>query len=211
MTIWDNIYKDHQKGGQAWASLSSAIHPLFKQFLSKSKFEFKQALDIGCGVGKHALFLFGKGFKVDGIDSSPTAVKMTKDLLGEKAGRIKVADMFKFRIAKDRYDLIISFSTIHHGLKKDIQTLIDKIHSALADDGKIFITVPDFESIKKKNVFVREHKPLKNGSYIPITGADKGLAHSYYTKAEVQKLFSRFKDLQLDLDSHGKWIVRALK
>lgn len=211
MTIWDDVYKNYQKGGKAWASLSEEIHPLFKQFLSQSNFEFKHALDIGCGVGKHALFLVSNGFKVDGIDSSPTAVKMTKDLLGKKAGSVKVADMFKFRIAKDRYDLIISFSTIHHGLKKDIQTLIDKIYSALVTGGKVFITVPDFESIKKKNILIHAHKMLENGSYIPVTGTDKGLVHSYYTKREVQKLFSKFKNLQLDLDSHGKWVVQASK
>ncbi|HBR80971.1 MAG: hypothetical protein UX09_C0009G0002 [Candidatus Uhrbacteria bacterium GW2011_GWE2_45_35] len=211
MTIWDKAYKNYQKDGQAWVSLLAEMHPLFKKFLSKSKFKTKQALDIGCGVGRHLSFLASKGFKVDGIDSSSTAVKMTKDLLGKKAGRIKVADMFKFRIAKDRYDLIISFSTIHHGFKKDIQNLVDKIHTALVDSGKIFITVPDLQAIKKKNVYVRENKPLKNGSYIPTTGTDKGLVHSYYTKAEVQKLFSKFKKLQLDLDDHGKWVVRASK
>ncbi len=31
MTIWDNIYKNYQKGGEAWASLSKKNHPLFKQ------------------------------------------------------------------------------------------------------------------------------------------------------------------------------------
>jgi len=46
MTIWDNIYINFQKGGEAWATLSEEIHPLFKQFLSQSNFELKYVLDI---------------------------------------------------------------------------------------------------------------------------------------------------------------------
>jgi hypothetical protein len=44
-----------------------------------------------------------------------------------------------------------------------------------------------------------------------LTGPEKGLPHSFYTKEEIQKLFSKFKDLQLDLDSHGRWIAQAKK
>ena len=32
MTVWDNIYKNYQKGGEAWATLSEEIHPLFSKF-----------------------------------------------------------------------------------------------------------------------------------------------------------------------------------
>lgn len=57
MTIWDKIYKNYQKGGEAWATLSEEIHPLFKQFLSKSNFELKHVLDIGSGTGKYLKIL----------------------------------------------------------------------------------------------------------------------------------------------------------
>jgi SAM-dependent methyltransferase len=82
MTIWDNIYKNYQQGGEAWATISEDIHPLFKQLLSESDFAIKQALDIGCGTGKYLKILQAGGFKTDGIDSSETAVEMTKKELG---------------------------------------------------------------------------------------------------------------------------------
>jgi hypothetical protein len=52
---------------------------------------------------------------------------------------------------------------------------------------------------------------LKNGSYIPVAGAEKGLLHSFYAKAEVQKLFEKFSDVKISLDDIGRWVVQASK
>ncbi len=209
MTIWDNIYKNYQNGGEAWATLSEEIHPLFKQFLNQSDFIFKYVLDIGCGTGRYLKILQAGGFKTDGIDSSETAIEMSKKELDNNS-KISCIDMFEFEIPKNKYDLIISISTIHHGTKKQIQILINRIYEAIIESGKVFITLPDFESSKKWNTF-KNNEEVAKGTFLPLSGPEKGLAHSFYTKEEIQKLFSNFKNLQLDLDSHGRWIVRASK
>jgi len=209
MTTWDKIYKDYKKGGEAWATLSEEIHPLFIQFLDKSNFKQKYVFDIGCGTGKYLQFLQKLGFKTDGIDSSETSVEMTKELLGDNSS-IQMADMFNYDIEKDKYDLIISVSTIHHGKKEYVQRLISKIQEALIKNGKIFITVPDFESTKKWNTF-KDHEELSPGTFVPMNGPEKGLPHSFYTKEEVQKLFSKFSNVKIELDEIGRWVVQAMK
>jgi len=187
MTIWDNIYKNYKKGGKAWASLSEEIHPQFKEFLNQSDFKVKYVLDIGCGDGKYLKLLQAGDFKTDGIDSSKTAVEMTKKELNNKSV-ILCVDMFRFKIPKNKYDLIISLSTIHHGAKEQIKNLINKVHEALVDGGKIFITIPDFESSKKWNTF-KNHDKIAEGVFAPLSGPEKGLPHSFYTKEEIQELF----------------------
>lgn len=37
-----------------------------------------RVLDIGCGAGRHSLYLQGKGFDVTGIDNSPLAIKVAR-------------------------------------------------------------------------------------------------------------------------------------
>lgn len=209
MTIWDSIYKNFQKGGSAWATLSEEIHPLFRQFIDQYNFDLKYVLDIGCGTGRYLKILQSAGFKTDGIDSSEAATEMTKKILGD-ASNILLTDMFEFEIPKDRYDLIISISTIHHGVKQHIQELINRIHDALADNGKIFITVPDFESSRKWDTF-KNYTEITDGTFSPMTGPEEGLPHSFYTEEQVRELFPQFKELQLDLDSHGRWVIRASK
>ena len=49
-----------------------------------------RVLDIGCGAGRHALYLQQKGFSVVGVDSSPLAVKVCK-LRGLK--KVKVVSL----------------------------------------------------------------------------------------------------------------------
>lgn len=98
MTFWDNIYKNFQKSGEAWATLSEEIHPLFKQFLEQSNFKHKFVLDIGCGTGKYLKLLQTNGFKTDdGIDSSKTSVKMTKKTSGDDS-TVLCVNMFEFKI-----------------------------------------------------------------------------------------------------------------
>ena len=209
MTRWDNIYKNYQKDGEARATLSEEIHPLFKDFLQQSDFEVKQVLDIGSGTGKYLKFLQADGFKTDGIDSSETAVTMTRELLADDS-IIVCEDMFKFVIPDKTYDLIISVSTLHHGTKEQVQTLIANINEALLEGGKVFITLPDFETAEKWNDF-KDHERLAEGTFSPLSGPEKGLPHSFFTKEEVHELFSKFRDLEIQLDEIGRWIVWGSK
>lgn len=188
---------------------SDRFYPLFEKFLRQSNFEIKQALDIGCGIGRYLKILQSEGFRTDGIDSSETAVEMTKILLGDDSP-ILCVDMFGFEIPKDKYDLIISILTIHHGTKNQVQDLIGRIYVAIAERGKIFVTLPDLESSKKWDNF-KNHKEVANGTYIPLSGPEKGLSHSFYTEAEIRELFSKFNNLILEMDEEGNWIIQAVK
>lgn len=56
-----------------------------------------KVLDIGCGAGRHSLFLQQKGFDVTGIDASPGAVRVCK-ARGLKKGLVRpIADVDKFK------------------------------------------------------------------------------------------------------------------
>jgi len=209
MTIWDKIYKEKKKEGGTWTTPSDRFLPLFEQFLSRSNFETKQALDIGCGVGKYLKLLQSRRFQTDGIDSSETAVQMTKKLLGDNSNII-LADMFDFEIPKNKYDLIISILTIHHGTKSQVKNLIDRVYENLLAGGKIFITLPDMQSSKNWHTFKNNEK-IDEGTFAPLSGPEKGLPHSFYTSEEIKNIFSNFSDLRLDADDQGNWIIQASK
>jgi SAM-dependent methyltransferase len=209
MTTWDRIYKNYLKGGKAWATISEGILPAFKRFLRQTDFETKHVLDIGCGTGKYLKLLKSAGFKTDGIDSSKTAVEMTKKSLKD-GSKIVLVNMFNFNIPKNKYDLIISIATIHHGTKKQVQNLVNRIHTALIPGGKVFITLPNFENRIKWDTF-KKQKVIAPGTFAPLSGPEKGLPHSFYTKKEARKLFAKYKNLKLFLIGHGRWVVQASK
>jgi len=211
MANWDKIYRDYQKGGQAWATLSGEIIPEFKLFLRKEKFKVKRVLDIGCGTGNYLAYLASKGFEVAGTDSSSTAVKMARTLFDKRLARnIRVANMFKLLIPKKKYDLIMSIAAIHHGFKRDVGRLVGKIHAALIPGGKAFITFPDLVSSQHWNTF-KTNKDLGNGTFAPLSGPEKGLPHSFYSRVEIEKMLVKFQAMKMRLDKKGRWVVRAVK
>lgn len=209
MAIWDEIYKEYKKAGKVWASLDDEIHPLFNEFLKNSDFKLKSVFDIGCGDGRYLKLLQLSGFNIAGIDSSETAIEMAKVILDNKSAVI-VADMYHYEIPKEKFDLIISISALHHGKKSEIKNLINTIYSVLVPNGNIFITIPDLSCVETWNTF-KTRKEIERGTFIPLSGPEKGLPHSFYTKEEIQELFSKFKNLKLLIDKRGRWIVQASK
>src|SRR3989339_725200 len=187
MTVWDKIYKKYKKDKQTWATLTEGIHPLFIIFLDNYDFKIKHVLDIGCGTGKYLKFLQKENFITDGIDSSQTAIEMTKKILGNQS-KIDQADMFTFKIPPAKYDLIISISTIHHGEKETIKKLINKIYRALVKNGKIFITLPDIATAEQKG-YLKNRQEITTGVYVPLSGPEKGYVHSMFNKKEVEDIF----------------------
>jgi len=63
-----------------------------------------RVLDIGCGAGRHSLYLQRKGFNVLGIDNSPLAIKVC-GLRGLKKAKVMPIDDIKFK--PDSFDTII--------------------------------------------------------------------------------------------------------
>lgn len=81
MTVWDKIYQGYKNRGEDYATLKKGLIPEFLEFINNTEFKLKKVLDIGCGNGKYLVFLKTLGFEVSEIDSSPTAVEMTKESL----------------------------------------------------------------------------------------------------------------------------------
>jgi SAM-dependent methyltransferase len=208
-TIWEKIYQSYKNSEQKWASLEDDLLPDFLKFVENSKFEIKNVLDIGCGDGRYLEYLKKAGFKIAGIDSSKTAIELARKNLGNEFDLI-CAEMFKHDLPADEYDLIYSISSIHHGFKKDVSKLVEKIYDSLVMGGFAFITLPDINDIKSWNTF-KNHKELGAGTFAPLTGPEIGLAHSFFDKKEIEKMFSKFSSYEIYLNERVNWIIIVRK
>lgn len=86
-----------------------------------------KALDIACGMGRHALFLAERGFAVTAVDYSPVALKV----LDEEAGRRRLSVEIKQMDLEDKpvlpsgpFDLAINLFFLHRPLLAQVMTLI---------------------------------------------------------------------------------------
>jgi SAM-dependent methyltransferase len=210
MTVWENIYQDYKNGGEEYATLKKGLIPEFLEFINNNSFKTKKVLDIGCGNGKYLVFLKTLGFEVHGIDSSPTAVEMSRETLGDNLS-VQCTDMYEYDLSPIQYDLIISVAAIHHGLKKQVNYLIKQIYPALLPGGRFFITLPDNEGSSHWTMMT-DHKEIEPGTRIPLSGPEKGLPHSSFTREEIKEMFAGFKEMRMDLlTDRGRWIITGKK
>lgn len=104
-----------------------------------------RVLDLGCGDGRHAVYLAQRGFGVCGLDSSPTALRLARQWLRERglSGTWVLADMrapLPFRDAA--FDAVVSTQVIHHARVATVRATALEILRVLRPGGMVLVTVP---------------------------------------------------------------------
>lgn len=89
-----------------------------------------RVLDLACGEGRNAVYLARLGFQVEGVDISLVGLQTAKRLAAAKGVRLDVwvADLAKYPLPVDRYDLIINIDFL-------LRSLIQPIDRALKPGG----------------------------------------------------------------------------
>ncbi|MDI6855560.1 MAG: class I SAM-dependent methyltransferase [Candidatus Thermoplasmatota archaeon] len=115
-----------------------------------------RVLDIGCGVGRHSLWLQKKGLSVLGIDSSPLAIRVCK-LRGLKKAKIMAITDINFK--PNSFDTIIMLGN-NFGLFGDFKSakrLLKKFYKITSD--KALIVAESTDPYKTDNpAHLRYHK-----------------------------------------------------
>ncbi len=199
MKQWNRIFK---KQGRVFLEPHEdmvKVADLFK------KHNFRKILDLGCGTGRHVIFLARKGFKVSGIDIAEQGIKITKEWLkSEKLqADLNIGSIYnKLPYKNNSFDAVISTNTIHHGKIENIRKSVREISRVLKPGGMIFITVrkrkfgkfyPNSTIIEGYGHQKYKYKVIDSRTYVPIEGGEKGLIHYLFNKELIRKEFKDFK------------------
>ncbi|MDP5273718.1 class I SAM-dependent methyltransferase [Chengkuizengella axinellae] len=110
---WDQFYTDRNKKIPFFENLPDEN---LVQYLEKGILNPGKVLELGCGPGRNALFLAGKGCKVDAIDFSKEAIEWGKERASEKNLSINFIHKSIFNINIDplSYDIVYDSGCLHH-------------------------------------------------------------------------------------------------
>jgi SAM-dependent methyltransferase len=100
-----------------------------------------KVLDIGCGLGEVLSVFKDHGWDATGIEFNPFAAAYARTQFGL---HIINKSIYDFNAA-DRYDLIMLWGVLEHFY--DPNMVLRKIHSLLADNGRLLIEVPSADSL----------------------------------------------------------------
>jgi len=167
-----------------------------------------RVLDLGCGTGRHVVYLARHGFSVYGLDNSPRAVEMTAEWLAREnlCANLQVQEMTETFPYKDRFfDAILSIQVIHHADIASIRQIVGEMERVLKPGGFLFVTVP-----KQRNQGKR-FRQIEPNTFIPLDGDEKGLPHHYFTPQELHECFAHFEIADIHLDPIDHYCLSAYR
>lgn len=180
---WDEQWSD-EKTIQKWLKPDRRFVKFSRELKSK---DFKKAFDLGCGAGRHVVFLAKEGYETYASDFSEPAVKYCQDWLDREglSATVTKMDMFQIPYPDSFFDLIIAYNVIYHSSFEEMKELVQLIRDKLRPGGYFFVSIKSTEEWNygqgeeiEKNTFLR---PLKG---VPV---------HFSTEEETDILFEEFE------------------
>ena len=96
-----------------------------------------RALDLGCGNGRNAVFLAGRGFSVEAVDHSRTAIDWAKQRAAEASVNVRLVrqSVFDLQPTPGGCDLIYDSGCFHHLPPHRRSSYVGLVTDALAQGG----------------------------------------------------------------------------
>lgn len=171
-------------------------------------------MDLGCGAGRHAIYLAKCNFEVVGVDASESALRLAKRWARQE--RLHNVDFLQATMRdmpfnNSKFDAVTSVSVIHHALKKDIDATINEIYGILRKNGLFLANLTSVSDPRYGVGAMVESRTFKTPEAYEQKRFEE--LHHYFTEDEVIKLLARFSKTTVELmhDRPNYWKVLAVK
>jgi SAM-dependent methyltransferase len=175
----------------------------------------RRVLDLGCGAGRHTVYLAREGFEVYGTDIAENGLAHTREWLARENLRaeLKQSDISHVPHRADIFDAVISIYVIYHKTYAGMQHVVAEIHRVLKPSGLALISLQSSRGWR-----YGQGQEIEPNTFILTDGADAGVPHHYSDLAEITDLFKHFAVRKIELEErfegsnrHSHWQVLVEK
>ena len=154
----------------------------------------KDFLDLGCGLGRHAVLFGRNGFSVSAFDISPEAVESTGKQASEAGLRfdLKTGDMLSLPYGDASFDCVLGWNVISHTDTEGVRKTLSEILRVLRPGGECYVTLGS-----KAAWGWQQDWPLVdvNTKIRLEDGPENGIPHFYADWDLIDELFGSFEIL----------------
>ena len=160
-------------------------------------------LDLGAGVGRHALSLQAAGFEVTALDAAPEGLAEI-----ERAGtgvKTQLGRMDSLPFEDGAFDHVLSWNVIYHGDETVLLNTIAEVRRVLKPGGTFMLTM-----LSKRRLWIDREKLngpreiSRNTWVFDEDGSDKRHPHYYCGAVEMLALFQGFEVMWMEDREHEK-------
>jgi ubiquinone/menaquinone biosynthesis C-methylase UbiE len=173
-----------------------------------------RVLDIGCGAGRHLIYMADQGLEAYGLDISEKGLDFTKERLKKRnlEAFIVKSDMNELPFINSCFDAVVCLHTIYHQKFKEIKDTVFEITRVLRKKGFLLINF-----LSKRTYSYGKGLKVEDDTFVEQEGVEKGVLHHFTDREEINHLFKDFKILNLSLKEkkvegklRGRWILVAM-
>lgn len=159
------------------------------RFLAPLSPDDGDALDAGCGSGRHTRLLSALGWRTYAVDSSETACRLTRQL-APRAFTVKTCPLDDLPFPDGQFGVIVAADSVYYGLRAETVAKIDELHRVLRPGGRMFLSL---RSQRDSRFFHRK------GSRLTMPAAERGMVCDFLDEAEIQAVADLFTNHDLKL------------
>ena len=158
----------------------------------------KEVLDLGCGKGRHALFLAELGFNVTAVDLSPEGVDQLQAAAKKRnldgSITILVCDMLSIPFEENSFDAVLGFHSLYHTDYAGLKTVVEKITGVLRESGRLYIT---FNSKSNPSFQAVDNEVVDEYTIIRHYGMEDGIPHTFLDYDDIIELLADYQILKI--------------
>ena len=175
-----------------------------------------RVLDLGCGPGRHTVYLAQQGFEVHASDIATDGLQETlrRIRLGGVQAAVLRSDMTAIPYPDAVFDAVIAVNVIYHGFRDDVEACLAEVRRVLKPMGLFFVTFNATES----DDWGRGRR-IDDLTFVKVGGVEDGIPHYFVDRAELERLMEAYELLDVSLkvewpeDNDGRkaahWYVEA--
>ena len=205
----DNVWENEYKGESKLITKHNEPQATFLRFLkyykktTKTKLEDLNVFDAGCGTGRNSNYLALKGAKVQGVDISPSAIKIARERAKEMNLDIdySVSDLgVQQRFENNSLDLVIDVTSSNSLNEKGREVFLSEVQRGLKSGGYFFVRALCLEGDKNAKNLLKNNPGSEYNTY-KMPGL--GLVERVFSREDFQKTYSKYFKIEKMIKETG--------